>query len=198
MMRSDENYCSTREAAERLDVSLRTVQLWVESGALQAWKTPGGHRRVSLASVELMLEARRSEVPVAKARPRASLSFLVVDEDIQIVRLCQESLRGMGLSFAIKHMSSFPDEAAHWAHVDVLIAGQGCLDIDRISRLQVFREQNKDWAAELIVVVGVELFVAGDMQALCKGMTVYSHPPPLNLIRSKIQQIANSKFAKSE
>ncbi|WP_434089560.1 MerR family transcriptional regulator [Neopusillimonas aromaticivorans] len=40
---------STREAADRLGVSVRTVQLWVESGVLDAWKTPGGHRRIPLA-----------------------------------------------------------------------------------------------------------------------------------------------------
>lgn len=46
---------STREASEILGVSLRTVQLWVDSGVLEAWKTAGGHRRVSRASVEALL-----------------------------------------------------------------------------------------------------------------------------------------------
>ena len=44
--------CSTREAADRLGVSLRTVQLWSEAGLLRAWKTPGGHRRILTASVD--------------------------------------------------------------------------------------------------------------------------------------------------
>lgn len=47
---------STREASELLGVSLRTVQLWVDSGVLQAWKTAGGHRRISSASVEALLK----------------------------------------------------------------------------------------------------------------------------------------------
>jgi len=54
--------CSTREAAERLGVSLRTIQLWVDAGVLQAWKTAGGHRRVSRESVEAFL---RNGVDVA-------------------------------------------------------------------------------------------------------------------------------------
>lgn len=45
---------STREASEILGVSLRTVQLWVDSGILEAWKTAGGHRRISRASVEAL------------------------------------------------------------------------------------------------------------------------------------------------
>ena len=36
------DFLSTREAATRLGVALSTVQLWVETGVLPAWKTPGG------------------------------------------------------------------------------------------------------------------------------------------------------------
>lgn len=45
-------YCSTTEAALSLGVSTRTIQLWVDSGVLAAWKTAGGHRRVLIESVE--------------------------------------------------------------------------------------------------------------------------------------------------
>lgn len=44
--------CTTAEAARHLGVSIRTVQLWVDGGALEAWKTVGGHRRISLESLE--------------------------------------------------------------------------------------------------------------------------------------------------
>jgi excisionase family DNA binding protein len=47
-----EDVCSTREAADRLGVSLRTVQLWSEAGLLRAWKTPGGHRRILTDSID--------------------------------------------------------------------------------------------------------------------------------------------------
>ena len=48
-------FCTTREAAELLNVSLRTAQLWVEKGLLEAWKTSGGHRRISRQSIESLL-----------------------------------------------------------------------------------------------------------------------------------------------
>ena len=35
-------FVSTREAAARLGVALSTVQAWVETGILPAWKTAGG------------------------------------------------------------------------------------------------------------------------------------------------------------
>lgn len=56
------NICSTREASEMLGVSQRTVQLWVESGVLKAWKTPGGHRKISLSSVNQIIEKRHISI----------------------------------------------------------------------------------------------------------------------------------------
>ena len=53
-------FCTTRQAAARIGVSHRTVQIWVENGALQAWKTPGGHRRITVGSVDALLEQRRT------------------------------------------------------------------------------------------------------------------------------------------
>lgn len=48
---SDE-VCTTHEAAKLLGVSVTSVQQLVESGALEAWKTKGGHRRIPLAAVQ--------------------------------------------------------------------------------------------------------------------------------------------------
>jgi excisionase family DNA binding protein len=45
---------TTREAAFRLGVSLRTVQLWVEANILPAARTPGGHRRIPYNAVEAL------------------------------------------------------------------------------------------------------------------------------------------------
>jgi len=42
---------TTAKAAELLGVSTRTAQLWVESGQLPSWKTPGGHRRIPRQAV---------------------------------------------------------------------------------------------------------------------------------------------------
>ena len=60
-MDNDVAYVSSREAADLLGISLRTAQLWVENGVLVAWKTPGGHRRILLSSVQQVL-AERSKI----------------------------------------------------------------------------------------------------------------------------------------
>ncbi|MBL8338358.1 MAG: response regulator [Rhodoferax sp.] len=43
---------TTIEAARLLGLAVRSVQLMVDRGDLQAWKTPGGHRRISRESLD--------------------------------------------------------------------------------------------------------------------------------------------------
>jgi excisionase family DNA binding protein len=49
---------TTLEVARLLGMSVRSVQLMVDRGHLQAWKTAGGHRRISRESVELWRRSR--------------------------------------------------------------------------------------------------------------------------------------------
>ncbi|QBE65884.1 excisionase family DNA-binding protein [Pseudoduganella lutea] len=47
---------TTAQAAKILGVSARTAQLWIESGVIPSWKTPGGHRRMYETDVLATLE----------------------------------------------------------------------------------------------------------------------------------------------
>ncbi|MEM8513113.1 excisionase family DNA binding protein [Massilia sp. MP_M2] len=49
---------TTREAAQLLGVAVSTAQVWMESGDLPAWKTPGGHRRVRHSAVMRLVRER--------------------------------------------------------------------------------------------------------------------------------------------
>lgn len=63
---SSEPY-TTIEVASLLGLAVRSVQLMVDRGELDAWKTPGGHRRISRASVERWLAERRGGTRAADA-----------------------------------------------------------------------------------------------------------------------------------
>jgi excisionase family DNA binding protein len=88
-------YCSTRQAAALLGVSHRTVQLWVESGTLEAWKTAGGHRRIALASIERHVERRRQAMLDRTAPTRYRV--LIVDDDAATLAMYEAALSGWGL-----------------------------------------------------------------------------------------------------
>ncbi len=58
-----EDHCTTIEAARMLGLAVRSVQLMVDRGELQAWKTPGGHRRIARQSVERWRNGERTAAP---------------------------------------------------------------------------------------------------------------------------------------
>lgn len=76
------NFYTTREAAKKLGVSITTVQLWVESGVLSAWKTAGGHRRIPSEAVDAMLAGQRSTTVEERTAPAHSV-VIVEDEPVQ-------------------------------------------------------------------------------------------------------------------
>ncbi|HOX66941.1 MAG TPA: excisionase family DNA-binding protein [Burkholderiaceae bacterium] len=51
---------TTIEVAKQLGLAVRSVQLMVDRGELVAWKTAGGHRRISRASVQRWLAQRQA------------------------------------------------------------------------------------------------------------------------------------------
>jgi len=92
-LRSGRSY-STREVAQRLGVSVQTVQRWVDAGRLRAWKTLGGHRRIDAVSAEQLFAAESARsagtgasqpgaAPAGGAAAPASGGFrvLIVDDE---------------------------------------------------------------------------------------------------------------------
>lgn len=56
---------TTKQAAQMLGVAVSTVQKWVELGKLSSWKTPGGHRRIPVASIRSVLQDHVITPPAA-------------------------------------------------------------------------------------------------------------------------------------
>lgn len=92
---------STIDIAKRLGISLQTVQRWVDSGRLRAWKTPGGHRRIDAKSAETLFA--QYEQSLGSAATEDSLDKLsrpidvvIVDDDLMdrelLVTLVQAAL----------------------------------------------------------------------------------------------------------
>ncbi|WOB08124.1 response regulator [Piscinibacter gummiphilus] len=77
---------STAYVAQRLGISIPTVQRWVDAGRLKAWKTPGGHRRIDAASADRLFETQAAPVeadiePVPNGAE--SLSVVIVEDNAE-------------------------------------------------------------------------------------------------------------------
>lgn len=118
---SNDDSLTSAQAGARLGVSTQTIQKWVDAGALKAWRTVGGHRRVSVESVNRMLHLRdqppptrpadgaRHAAPPGADTASAAPSLMLVEDDVdaaailhaQILRLLPEArIRVMHDGFA--------------------------------------------------------------------------------------------------
>jgi len=72
---------STVEVAQRLGVSVQTVQRWVDDGRLRAWKTLGGHRRIDASDANALFRAFSTAPVTQEQRADRGPAVLVVDNE---------------------------------------------------------------------------------------------------------------------
>ena len=94
-----ENYYTTRDAANLLGVSVRTVQQLVDKGDLASWKTTGGHRRVMRNSVLRMV--KEDQRIVADSIEKASVPVLIIEDDEALLKLYRMQLSNWSFNVTI-------------------------------------------------------------------------------------------------
>lgn len=85
-------YYTTYQVAKFLGVSLPTVVNWVNSGLLQAHRTPGGHRRI--AHNDVVAFARNNDYPIARELLDAGgqKKVLIVDDEKDFSEMVRDYL----------------------------------------------------------------------------------------------------------
>lgn len=92
---TDKKVLSSAEAARRLGVSLRTVQLWVEQDILPAWKTPGGHRRIPAEAVAELIAQQNAQVNGQTEKSAGPLRILLVEDEGYLRKLYARYLHSL-------------------------------------------------------------------------------------------------------
>lgn len=82
---------STYQVAKKCNVHLNTVINWVNEGKLNAYTTPGGHRRI--LEKDLNEFVKKFKIPVGEIE---SKKVLIVDDDLEFLEELQFALTGHG------------------------------------------------------------------------------------------------------
>ena len=194
-------YCTTKQAAERIGVSHRTVQMWVENGTLQAWKTAGGHRRITLASVERLLDDRRTALGGACAAPRparpaprvqcearaGARSVLIVDDDAMLLRLYELEISTWGLDLAVRKASNGLEALARIgeARPDILVSDLHMPGLDGFGMIQALRGDPGTASLPLVVVSGMDKPTVLS-RGLPDDIAFLTKPAPLAALRAAV------------
>lgn len=80
-------FLTSSQAAKRLGLSMATIQKLVDNNILQAWKTFGGHRRISLASVLNYQSANNFAEPPRLPTDRRAKIMMVIESPELTYRL---------------------------------------------------------------------------------------------------------------
>jgi excisionase family DNA binding protein len=182
-----DDVCSTREAADRLGVSLRTVQLWSEAGLLRAWKTPGGHRRILNVSIDELLQ-RRTGVGLRRT-PGGTFQVLVVEDEPDFRQLFELHLRSWGLPI---HVTSVPSGFDALLQIgasrpDLLITDLRMPGIDGFEMLRALKASGAISELDVIVVTALTEHTVAERGGLPPGVTVLYKPLRFAELRQRLE-----------
>lgn len=154
------DFCSTKEAARILGVSHRTIQLWVESGVLQAWKTAGGHRRITMQSVQQLVDQRHQAIQpplVVAGGVTARKKILLVDDDPTMLRLYEVGISNWKMPFEVIKASNGFEALIKIGETkpDLLISDLSMPGMDGFRMIRTLRSDAAYSMMSIIVVSGL-------------------------------------------
>ncbi|WP_137175397.1 response regulator [Massilia sp. HP4] len=186
------DYCSTKEAAAVLGVSHRTVQLWVENGTLQAWRTAGGHRRITVESVNRLVDGRRLAIAghpaAAPAAPAPSgRRVLVVDDDPLMLRLYELEMENWGLDLDLVKANNGFEALIRIGEQrpDLLVSDLSMPGMDGFRMIRTLREDSGTAGMQMIVVSGLDRATIKAM-GLPSDIPVFPKPVPFGELREAV------------
>ena len=184
---SDPEYLTTRQAAQRLGVSLGTVQHMVESGALEAWKTLGGHRRIPLASLEAHLGRRKNLTPSA-GDAQEHLDILIAEDDPSLQTLYQLTIERWQLPINLRIVNNGFDGLVQVGKEppDVLISDLMMPGMDGFEMIRRLRS-NADLAKmDIMVVSAIDKEDIEAQGGLPEDVVIFRKPIPFHEIKGFI------------
>jgi len=183
--------CTTSEAARLLDVSPTTVQVMVERGDLQAWKTRGGHRRIARASIDALREARAAGGAARGVRAGMVTVLIVEDRDPMRRRIAAaiagwaEPVRALWAGDAFDALVLIERYRP-----DVLVSGLRAAPMDGFEFLRRLRAVPEYRTMAIVVSSALgdeDLEARGGLPA---GTVRYAEPLPLDTLRGFVEACA--------
>lgn len=156
---SESEVCTSKKAAEILGVTVRTVQLWTNSGILRAWKTPGGHRRYMLSDL-LKLERSFSNTDTQEHQLSVQpdqLSILIIEDDENLLDLYRLRLSEWEPSPKIDYASDGFEGSLKIgsSKPDVVILDLKLPNVDGFRIIEALKKTGTIHDMKLIVVTGL-------------------------------------------
>ena len=185
---------TTSDVAKELGVTIRSVQLWVEQGVLEGWKTPGGHRRITRASFNriAMVQAVHTSAPSDSSR----LKVVVVEDDAEMLMLYRLTIDSWGLPIDVVLINNACEGLVSISQntPDLLITDLIMPEIDGFAMLKVLRASQDFTPMAIVVVTAMTPQEIVDKGGLPKNIRMYGKTPvPFWEMRELMQGLIDKK-----
>jgi excisionase family DNA binding protein len=179
-----ESFCGTSYASKLLGLSVGTVQGLVEKNELRAWRTNGGHRRISLKSIQ-EYQHRHNLHPNALMHGEERLKVLVVEDDEATRLMLQMNFDRWGLPLdvimytsAIEAMLDIPS-----LHPQVLLTDLVMPGVDGFEFVKTLNEHASFRSMAVVAMTGLNSQQVKDMGGLPEGVQLLLKPIDLEWLR---------------
>jgi len=180
--------CTTSEAARRLGVSSTTVQVMAERGELKAWRTRGGHRRISVDSVE-SIQRQRSAM-VGSHRPEAAaLCVLVMEHGGDGAESYAAALRAWGWPLQVLSAADGLEALLliERRRPDIVIMDMELPRFDGLAFTQTLRGHHEFDAVQIVALAGTAGASSGLRSGAIAGVAVYAKPVSIEKLQGFIE-----------
>jgi len=201
---------TTNDVAKELDVTIRSVQLWVEQGALEGWKTPGGHRRITRASFNRFITDKnqlsksqtvQNEASLTTSKISAinqsQLNVVVVEDDQAMLMLYRMTIESWKLPIDVRFISNGYEAIVSISQntPDLLMTDLKMPEMDGFAMLKALRNMDNFSLMTIVVVTGMQTHEIDDNGGIPKGIHLYGKSPvPFLEIRELIQNLVEKKM----
>ena len=201
---SSQDLCTSRKAAELLGVTPRTVQLWADAGILQGWKTPGGHRRFTLAAVERLArkirrgESTRNRLPESLSSPVRPVRVQVIEDKPALQKLYAIKIRSWGLPVELRQSLDGYQGLVELGRFkpDLLVLDLNLTGVDAIRMIRALAHQKLLQQMHLVVVAAQNKpQTLRQIDAISRNIEVLPSPVPFSHLREKVEKVVQKLSA---
>ena len=191
-----DGYCGTSYAARVLGISVGTVHSLVKSNELRAWKTQGGHRRISLQSIQEY--QRRNNLAAGSVLPAANrLRVMVVEDDNRTRLMLQANIDKWDLPIdAVMYTSAVEAllDMPRWLP-DVLLTDLRMPHVDGFEFLKILSEHAMFSSLTIVAITGMSAKEIQTKGGLPDGVQLLQKPIDLEWLRGFFDALLSMRQA---
>jgi excisionase family DNA binding protein len=185
-------YCGTSYAAKMLDLSVGTVQSLVEKNELLAWKTQGGHRRISIQSVR-DFQRRNNYINKSHLTTGQRLKVMVVEDEDLTRQMLSDHFQQWDLPLDPSYFSSALMALLDWPHFQpqVLITDLRMPGLDGFELIRTLHSHPRYGQMVVVVVTALTPEQIAAEGGLPDGVELMHKPIDMGWLKGYLNALIN-------